>query len=186
VTFLPFISLGAAVLFLSLAWKKRRLFSSRPYFFWFIYLHLAAVGLHQFEEYGWPGGFRDVFAGVFPFENAASLVPSSAALEALNVFGLMSAFGLIGWIGTRVIWIGLGLLFVNFSNAFFHLVHSVTHMLYVPGTVTATLFYLPLGLFATRYAVTHHHINAPRLLLSFILGTAVSFTPFVHVWILHR
>jgi len=122
VTFLPFISLDAAVFFLSLAWNQRRSFSSRPYFFWFIYLHLAAVGLHQFEEYGWPGGFRDIFAGVFPFENSASLVPSSVALEALNVFGLMSAFGLIGWIGTRVIWIGLGLLFVNFSNAFFHLV----------------------------------------------------------------
>lgn len=184
-TFLPFLSLAAAVLFALFAWRRRRAFTSRPYYFWFIYLHLAAVGLHQFEEYGWPGGFRDVFAGVFGTERAAALVPSSAVLETLNVFGLLTAFGLIGWLGTRVIGIGLGLLFINFGNGFFHLVHSVTHLTYVPGVVTGTLLYLPLGLFAARYAASRNDIDGPRLLLAFAAGTALSFSPFIHIWVLH-
>lgn len=161
-------------------------FFFEAYYFWFIYLHLAAVGLHQFEEYGWPGGFRDAFVSVFKPENAATIVPSSTALEVLNVFGFLTAFGLIGWLGARVTWVGLGLLFVNFSNGFFHLVHSVTHLTYVPGVVTGTVLYLPLGLLATRYAVSHHDINGPRLLFAFFLGTAVSFAPFVHIWIQYR
>lgn len=185
-TFLPFISLAVAVFFAQLAWRRRKTFDSRPYFFWFLYLHLAAVGLHQFEEYGWPGGFRDAFASVFDNARAASVVPSTTALEALNVFGLLTGFGLVGWLGTRVIGIGLGLLFVNFSNGFFHLVYSVTHLTYVPGVVTGTLLYFPLGLLATRYAVLRNDINASKLLLAFFLGTALSFAPFIEVWVRSR
>jgi hypothetical protein len=185
-TFLPFFSLAAALFLLWLAWRQRATFSARPYFFWFLYLHLAAVGLHQFEEYGWPGGFREVFAGVFANVRAASAVPSSTVLAMLNVFGFLPLFGLVGWLGTRVIPIGLGLLFLNFGNGFFHLVHAVTHLTYVPGVVTGTLLYLPLALLATRFAVVRNEIGTPQLLLAFFLGTAASFAPFVEVWVRSR
>ncbi len=182
---IPYISLAIALLFAALAWFKRRDFASRPYFHWFIYLHLAAVGLHQFEEYGWPGGFRDVFAGVFGNFQAALLVPSTITLELLNTFGFLTIFGLVGWLGTRVIWIGLALLFLNFSNAFFHLVYSVTQMTYIPGTVTGTLLYLPLALLATRFAISRNDIGNLRLLLAFGLGTCASFAPFFHIWLVY-
>ena len=61
----PIISLGIAVSFAGIASQKRKAFAARPYFHWFLYLHLTAVGLHQFEEYGWPGGFREAFVAVF-------------------------------------------------------------------------------------------------------------------------
>jgi hypothetical protein len=182
---LPLISLGVALAFAALAWARRRDFGARPYFHWFLYLHLAAVGLHQFEEYGWPGGFREAFVGVFGFAEAAAIVPSATSLELLNAFGLTALFGVVGWLGTRVVWVGLALLFVNFGNAFFHLVASVTRMEYVPGVVTATLLYLPLALLATRHVVVRNDVTAPRLLFSFALGTAASFAPFLHVWALH-
>ena len=56
-----------------IAWRRRGEFSSRPYEHRLVYLNLAAVGLHQFKEYGWPGGFRGVFTGIFPFAEANSL-----------------------------------------------------------------------------------------------------------------
>ena len=181
----PFISLGIAVTFAALAWHRRSDFAQRPYFHWFLYLHLAAVGLHQFEEYGWPGGFRDSFVAVFGTPEAKALVPSELTLEIANAFGLTLLFGLVGWLGTRVVWIGLALLFTNFGNGFFHLVHSVIHLQYVPGVVTGTLLYLPLSLLATRHALLRGDVDATRLLLAFVLGTAASFAPFIHVWLLH-
>ena len=180
---IPFISLAVAVFFALVAWKRREEFETRPYFHWFIYLHLTAVGLHQFEEYGWPGGFRDRFVTVFRIDMAESLVPSALSLEVLNAFGLMVIFGLVGWLGTRVPWVGLGLLFVNFGNGFFHLVYSVTQMVYLPGTVSGTVLYMTLGLLATRHAVKNDDVDVPRLLLAFVLGTIASFLPFIHVWI---
>jgi hypothetical protein len=179
---IPFISLAVAVVFAFVAWKRRREFATRPYFHWFIYLHLAAVGLHQFEEYGWPGGFRDTFAAVFNIDAAGSLVPSTASLEILNAFGFTVIFGLVGWFGTRVPWVGLGLLFVNFGNGFFHLVYSMTQMGYIPGVVTGTVLYMPLGLLAARHAVRNNDVDGPRLVLAFALGTITSFLPFIHVW----
>ena len=182
---LPFISLFVAAMFATIAWRKRCEFATRPYFHWFVYLHLAAVGLHQFEEYGWPGNFRNAFVGVFGIEQAASLVPPEVTLELLNAFGFTVLFGMLGLLGTRVIWVGLALLFVNFGNGFFHLIYSVTQMTYMPGAITGTVLYLPLGLFATKYAVTHGHVDDRKLLLAFALGTAASFLPFIHVWLLH-
>lgn len=181
---LPFLSLAVTAVFAGIAWRRRGEFRVRPYFHWFLYLHLAAVGLHQFEEYGWPGGFRDAFAGVFGDAAAAAIVPSSTELELLNVFVLTTVFGLWGWAGTRVPWIGLGLLSLNLSNGFFHLVASVTRLVYVPGAVTGTLLYLPLGLLAIRHAVRNDDVDAPRLLLAFFLGTLLSFAPFLHLWAL--
>jgi len=185
VSAVPFISLGVSVVFAALAWHRRSEFTTRPYFHWFIYLHLAAVGLHQFEEYGWPGGFRDSFVAVFGTPDAEALVPSATELELANAFGLTVLFGAVGWLGTRVVWLGLALLFTNFANGFFHLVHSVIHMSYVPGALTGTLLYLPLGLLAARYAVLRGDLDAKRLMLAFALGTFASFAPFIHVWLLH-
>jgi hypothetical protein len=182
---IPFVSLSVAAVFAALAWHRRGEFASKPYFHWFLYLHLSAVGLHQFEEYGWPGGFRDAFVSVFGIPQAPILVPSAQVLEFMNAFGLTLVFGLIGWLGTRVIWVGLGLLYANFSNGFFHLIHSVIHMTYLPGTVTGTLLYLPLGLSATRFAVVRGDIDAKWLMSAFALGIAASFLPFIHVWLLY-
>jgi len=182
---IPFISLCIAVVFATLACKKRKEFSGKPYFHWFLYFHMTAVGLHQFEEYGFPGHFREAFVKVFGTPLAAMLVPPVTELEILNALVFTTLFGLLGWLGTRVIWIGFGLLFVNFGNGFFHLIQSVIHMSYVPGTVTGTLLYLPLAILATHFAVERGDIDRKRLLLAFGLGTAASFLPFIHVWLLH-
>jgi len=181
---LPLISLTVAVIFAALAWRRRAQFAERPYLHWFVYLHLAAVGLHQFEEYGWPGGFRAAFSGVFALPRAAVLIPSLTALELFNALGLTLVFGLAGWYGTRRVAFGLGVLYLNFANAFFHLVFSVVRMSYVPGTVTGALLYLPLTLLATRFAVRRDDVSATQLLLALALGTAASLLPFVHIWAL--
>lgn len=182
---LPLVSLAVAIAFATLAFAKRGEFREKPYFHWFIYLHLTAVGLHQFEEYGFPGHFREAFVAVFGTPQAASLIPSNVELMLANAFGFTVFFGLAGWLGTRVIWVGLAVLFINVGNGFFHLVESVVHLRYVPGAVTGSLLYLPLGLLATHFAVSRGDIDRARLLLAFGVGTALSFLPFIHVWLLH-
>ena len=132
----PFFSLAIGLFFVVIGWRRRARFGSKPYHHWFIFLHLAAVGQHQFEEYGWPGGFASFFIAMFGLDAASPLVPSVAALELLNAFVLTSMFGLLGWLGTRFVWVGLAVLFINFANGLFHLIYSVTHWVYVPGLLT--------------------------------------------------
>ena len=183
--FVPLMSLFIAITSSVIAWHKRAAFEARPYFFWFVYFQLAAVGLHEFEEYGFPGHFREAFVGVFGTERANELVPSVTTLELLNSLVLINVFGLVGWVGTRIVWVGLAVLFINFGNGFFHLIESVIHMKYVPGAVTGTLLYLPLGLLAMHFAVVRGDIDRSRLLLAFSVGTAGSFIPFLYIWLLH-
>jgi len=181
----PPISLLIAITSSVMAWKKRAEFESRPYFFWFVCFQLAAIGFHEFEEYGFPGHFREAFVGMFDTEKANELVPSVATLEILNSLVLINVFWVVGWVGTRIIWIGLAVLFINFGNGFFHLIESVIHMKYVPGAVTGTLLYIPLALLATHFAVARGDVNRGRLLLAFSVGTAASFIPFLHIWLLY-
>jgi len=178
---LPLISLAFGIVFALVAWRRRAEFPAKPYFHWFLYLHLAAVGLHQFEEYGWPGGFRDSFVGVFHDPAAAATVPSATVLELGNALGFTAFFAALGWAGTRVVWVGLAALFINSANAFFHLVYSVTQFRYYPGVITGALCYLPLALLAARFAAVHRAVDARRLLLAFAVGTLASFAPFIHV-----
>ncbi len=178
---IPFISLASGLFFLFLAWKRRSRFKTEPYFHWFIFLHLAAAGFHQFEEYGFPGGFRDFFVSVFNIDSADSIIPPVTSLELFNAFILTGVFGLTGWIGTRIRWIGIALLFMNMSNGYFHLTYSITRFVYVPGVITGTLLYMPLALLAVRYAVKNNDISAGKLIIAFTAGSAASFAPFFHV-----
>lgn len=182
---IPLLSLGIALGFAGIAWRQRHAFVRHPYRHWFIYLHLTAVGLHQFEEYGWPGGFHDSFVAIFPLPQATTLIPSTTELELLNALVLTTLFGLLGWLGTRHIWLGLGTLWINLANGFFHLIYSVTQMTYIPGTITGTVLYLPLGLLACYFAAARRDIDGGKLLLACALGTCVSLAPFLHVWLLH-
>ena len=184
--FVPIISLLIATTSGVFAWQKRAEFSSRPYFFWFVYFQLAAIGFHEFEEYGFPGHFREAFVGIFGTEKANEVVPSVATLELLNSLVLINVFWLIGWAGIRITWVGLAVLFIHFGNGFFHLIESAIHMKYVPGAVTGTLLYLPPGLLATHFAVARGDVGRGRLLLAFSIGTAASFIPFLHIGLLLR
>jgi hypothetical protein len=179
----PVLSLFTGLFFLILSIIKRKEFRLKPYHHLFIYLHLAAVGFHQFEEYGWPGGFRDALVAVIGTDRAAFIVPSSVTLEMVNLFGFTMIFGLWGWLGTRSIPTGLSLLFLNFANAFFHLIYTVTKMEYMPGVLTGSFMYFPLTLIAVRFAIRHDDIKNRELLLAFFGGTLMSFLPFIHVWL---
>jgi hypothetical protein len=178
---IPLVSLGIGIASALLAWRRRAEFRARPYFHWFLYLHLAAVGLHQFEEYGWPGGFRVAFVAVFNDPAAQAIVPSETALELGNALGFTALFAALGWAGTRIVWLGLAMLFINSANALFHLAYSATRGEYVPGAVTGALCYLPLAFLAARHAVVHRDVDARRLVLAIAVGTLASFAPFIHV-----
>lgn len=179
---IPTISLVVGAVFLALAYRDRSRFSDNPYLFWFLYLHMAAVGVHQFEEYVWPGGFRDFLASVFPVEMANETIPSATSLEILNVAGFLPLFAIWGWLGIKRPWLGLALLFLTFGNGWFHLTYAVTRFTYNPGTVTGALLFIPLGLFGLRHAIRADDVTPRQLVAALALGTAASFAPFVHFW----
>jgi hypothetical protein len=177
----PLVSLAIAVGAALLAWRQRGDFAAHPWSHWFVYLNLAAVGLHQFEEYGWPGGFRDAFVAVFGDPAAAAVVPPSGVLAAGNAFGFTLLFGALGLLGTRVVWIGVATLSIHAANGLFHLGWSASHGTYVPGAVTGTLLYLPLAILAARFALARGAVGPGRLALAAGTGAIVSLAPFAHV-----
>jgi len=181
----PFGNLVIAIAFGTLAWRRRSRFSSEPFMHWFVYLLLLALGLHQFEEYGWPGGFHSFFVQLTGLAKAPDRMPSRLQLELLNLVGLLPAIGIAGWLGARrAAWLGLAVVSATAGNGFFHFVYTVTTFSYCPGVVTGTLLFLPLWVLASHDAVRRGSVGRWPLLGSFALGTAVSVAPFLHARLL--
>ncbi len=181
----PFGNLVVAIAFGVLTWRRRSRFSSEPFMHWFFYLPLLALGLHQFEEYAWPGGFHAYFFQLTGLAKAPDRMPSRLQLELLNLVGLLPAIGVAGWLGARrAAWAGLAVVSAFFGNGYFHFVYTLTTLSYCPGVITGTFLFLPLCVLAFHDAVRRASVGRWQLLGSFALGTTVSIVPFLHARLL--
>ena len=115
-------------------------------------------GLHVFEEFALPGGFKKWSARVRP-QNASAM--TDAHLWRVNVIGGLAALGVTlgaldyaggySWAGIRV-W--LVLVFTLAVNAVSHVSGSIAGRSYGPGLVTSVVLYLPLTLLSTGYLLS--------------------------------
>ena len=133
---------------------------------------LIAVLIHICEEFFFPGGFKEWYVK-YRREVKAGL--STGFLFTINTI-LVAVCALIAWEGPEH---GTGtwliVVAVLFWNAIFHLRGMIKTGKYSPGVVSATLLYLPLGIYGTYQVLQLHTITPFGAIVSIALGSLYHF-----------
>lgn len=167
----PKTALGLAVLLCIVFYLERGwFFRNADWVFW---VHLPVLMVHQFEEYGFPGGFKEWW-NLHLWESGDENFPLDWSTSAkVNVVGGWIPFTIMALIGSN--W-GGALLVIPFigimgslHNAWFHLTYTVTDT-YSPGTVTSLVLYMPLTAYAIYVFYSTGQVSILELVLAFVLG----------------
>jgi hypothetical protein len=111
-------------------------------------LNFAVLLLHQFEEYGWPGGGPALLNEVMRPSDRPDRYPlNQNSAMATNVFAAYP-FYLLPVFFTETVWLALGPVLFGFFQVLLHGVAGNVKLksLYNRGLATAVLGHLPLGI----------------------------------------
>jgi hypothetical protein len=138
--------------------------------FW---IHLATLLLHQFEEYTYPGMFKDFFNTNIWNKNAITRFPlNEKGILVINIILAWTMYFFASFVGVKVVWLTFGLAGITITNGIMHTIMFVKLKKYNPGLITGFLIFIPFGLYLlTRlknYAVFENLILG---LIIFVIGT---------------
>lgn len=127
---------------------------------------LVAAILHVAEEYWLPGGFLQ-----FVQQSGTRVAPQLTKPVAVVVNGLFILLALLAatsWRRYPILSLSVaGLMLVN---ALVHMMGSYRAKKYVPGLITAAVFYVPLSTVAFITAAREEFVTRPGLVIAFGLG----------------
>lgn len=145
-------------------------FLSLEYICW---LNLAALMLHQFEEYVYPGGFMDFF-------NSNIYNPNGIIKFRINDKGAFLVNVITGW-GAYLVGAVIGakypvylmiLLAINFVNGAAHTGALIKLRKYNPGFITGLFLFVPLSIYSAVTFINHGIIDKGSWLV-IIAGTII-------------
>jgi len=121
---------------------------------WFFWLFIAAIGLHQIEEYVlFPAvlGERYYFRTWFRWATGMKLSVNRAF--GYNIPMTYPVFITAAWVGESFILLPLVVVFMEAINGAWHLSLTTTQSRLSPGVITGALLYVPAGFYVARLAV---------------------------------
>ena len=136
---------------------------------WVLWILVAATALHVVEEHalGWQGWASEAFGRAFGVR--PSWADFWATNAALIVFGVAAA--MVGW---KAAGFSLALPALCLINAIaFHIVPSIRAKAPNPGVFTASLLYVPIGVWAYLAASADNRLPFGAFVLSVAVGALV-------------
>ncbi|MEP7014969.1 MAG: HXXEE domain-containing protein [Verrucomicrobiota bacterium] len=135
----------------------------------------AAAGVHIFEEFVFPGGFKQWWSAYQP-EVAASV--SNRWLVIINavllLFSASVALAVQAPRGNGVAaWLALAALL--FCNALFHIIGSFRSWRYSPGMISGILLYIPLTIYGSAYFLKSGCASLPTAIVAALIGGSYYF-----------
>ncbi len=138
----------------------------------YILLNLAFLMLHQFEEYVYPGTFKEYF-------NTRLYNPFGFFRNKLTDKGILWVNVVLGWGMNILVFIFLkdnpvavmSAIAIIFINGIMHFTVTFKTRYYNPGVVTGAVFFLPLGIYSFNKLYTTNLIKITDI--PFILGFAL-------------
>jgi hypothetical protein len=135
--------------------------------FWALPIAAAA---HVFEEFGFPGGFKEWYARYRP-ETAISFTPAFAIGINALLLVLCSIPLLLGLTPQAVaLWLTIAAVLVG--NTIFHARATLKMREYSPGLVTALLLYLPLGIVGFNHFLRAGYASVGTAISAALIGAA--------------
>ena len=124
-------------------------------------LNFIVLLLHQFEEYGWPGGFPAIMNMVLRQSAQPDRYPlnqtSAMAINVLAAYG----FYLIPVFFPNVIWLGLAPVLFGMAQFVIHgiVTNRKLRSIYNPGLAAVVFGHIPIGILYIYYICTHNMVG---------------------------
>ena len=119
-------------------------------------MNFVAILIHQFEEYGWPGGFPAIMNMVLKPSPSPERYPlnqsSSMILNVLTAY----VFYLIPVFFPNVIWFGLAPVMLGILQFVVHgiITNRKLRSLYNPGLAAVIFLHIPIGIYYIYYIIS--------------------------------
>jgi hypothetical protein len=136
-------------------------------------LHLALLLQHQFEEYQFPGGFKDYFnTNIYKKSRIIRFPLNDTAIFIVNVIIAWTAY-IYSALHPNNLWLALGLFCITFFNGFLHSFLFFRKKKYNPGFYTGFFLFIPFCSYAL-YTLSEALSKEDWILglLIFVIGTA--------------
>jgi hypothetical protein len=121
-------------------------------------ISFMALLVHQFEEYGWPGGFPAVMNIAWqPGEGRPDRFPLNRNTSLfVNVF-IAYPFYILPILFPALTWLGLAQVFFGMAQFGVHgiLINKKMHSLYNPGLFAVVFLHWPIGIYYIWYVVVN-------------------------------
>ena len=139
-------------------------------------MSFAAILIHQFEEYGFPGGEPAIMNIVLQNSDIPDRYPlNQFSAMAINVLAAYTCY-LIPVFLPNVIWLGLMPMLFGFSQLMVHGVMTNKKMksIYNPGVGAVVFLHYPIGIYYIYYIVSNGLVSGADWIIAFIYMFAVA------------
>jgi len=150
-------------------WKSSSLTNKLSLLYWF---NLAVLMLHEFEEYVFPGGFKEFINNktFFAVEDSFGFEPINDVVVVMINLGVWVLFILAASISSIAPWLGFAMIIFNVVNIIGHLlVFQKKVKGYNPGTVTAFLM-IPFLVLSSIFIISNQFLTTLGYILAALIG----------------
>ena len=135
-----------------------------------LYLNFIAMTVHQFEEFGFPGGMPILLNRELKKSERPDRYPQNANAVMVGNMLTVYVFYLLPIFFPNLIWFGLGgvLIGLHFGVA------KMLKTFYAPGNIALVFGHIPIGIYFIYYGVTNHLIGAWDWVLAVLVMLFVS------------
>ncbi|MFW9994883.1 MAG: HXXEE domain-containing protein [Candidatus Odinarchaeota archaeon] len=142
-------------------------------FTWLFWLHLALLMLHEFEEYVYPGGFKEFINTdtVLALETPAENFPANDLMITFINLGAWFLIALAAVLTTVAPWLGIMMVIFNFLNIVGHGgIFQVKMKGYNPGLFTTIFIFVPYSVIVLWLAIDQELVTAVEYVVALIGG----------------
>ena len=149
-----------------------------------LWMSLASLFAHQFEEYRYPGYFPGMFNSVMFSSERPDRYPLNANTAVVINLG-------VGWVpyflaalfGTGAIWLGIGSILISVGNFVLHtFVFTIRgRRIYNPGLLTSVVLFLPVSAYFFYLVLVNGVASTADWVLGIGLGIVLFYVGIVKV-----
>jgi len=164
------VAIGTIIYF-HFAWQNMSLLQR------LLLLNFAALLLHQFEEYGWPGGEPAIMNMVLRPSSTPNRYPLNQNSAMIINVVISYVIYFIPVFFPEVIWLGLAPVLLGLLQFIVHgiITNRKLRTFYNPGLGAVVLFHIPIGLAYIYYIQAHHLVSAWDWLFAIVYAFLIAF-----------
>lgn len=150
---------------------------------WLFWLNLPIYLFHQFEEYIFPGGFKEQLNEMMMGKPNNNFPLNDKRVFFINVIGIWFLITLFNILGYFSYIFPLIMVVVTIINGVTHLMASIVKRKYNPGLVISICMNLPYGIYTLIHILSNRSLEFAGIVLAFLFGILLHGSLFIYILI---